>query len=323
MSGAVSTRDCPLCGSPEIVPCPPPSTWTVEQFFGRYRDSFGVSACRRCSFEFANPRPADALLAEVYGGSEYTCHDPGASHTSDARALLVLEWLERHVPGRRVLDYGCGTGNFMRVAAARGWDAEGYDPGAAAVAHCRSRGLAATSRGADLARGAFDAVVLNHVFEHVTDPHGTLNELRTLLAPAGRVFIECPNVRSLRARLSHRWLTRFARFDERYRAFPLHVSYFSPRTLHALLAANGFQVERTETWGYGIEELLREPPAHAPAGHESPRVLATAPRARAARQRGQTSAQGPKALAKRVLKRLILDAGLGENVAILAAARGG
>jgi SAM-dependent methyltransferase len=317
MTAAVSVRDCPLCGSPELAPRAAPRTWTVEQVFGRYRGAFGVSACRRCSFEFANPRPAEALLAEVYGGSDYACHDPGAAHTVDARALLILELLERHVSGRRIVDFGCGAGTFLRVAAESGWAAVGYDPGAAAVAHCRRQGLSATSSIDELASGGFDAVVLNHVFEHVTDLRGTLTAVRGLLAPAGRVFMECPNVRSLRARLSHRWLTRFARFDERYRAFPLHLSYFSPRTLRALLADSGFEVERTETWGFGIEELLREPTATNP---QAPTAPARSPERRA--PRAKRTPGGPRALVKGVLKRLILDTGLGENIAIVALARG-
>jgi SAM-dependent methyltransferase len=42
--------------------------------------------------------------------------------------------------------------------------------------------------------GAFDAVVLTEVLEHVADPVGALREVHRVLAPGGRVWLTCPFV---------------------------------------------------------------------------------------------------------------------------------
>jgi 2-polyprenyl-3-methyl-5-hydroxy-6-metoxy-1,4-benzoquinol methylase len=303
---------CPLCGSRDLAPRPAPHVWIGEPVFGKYRGALGVSACAGCSFEFVNPRPGLALLGAFYGGSDYTCHDPHATDTVDARALHVLDFIAGQVTGRRILDFGCGAGVFLRCALAQGWDAHGHDLGAAAIEQCRRQGLPATSSLDELPRAGFDAVVLNHVFEHVVDHAETLATLRGLLAPGGRLFMECPNVRSLRARLSLPVLSRHAGFDERYRAFPIHLSYFSPQTLRRLLEREGFEVERSVTWGFGIEELRREP-ERAPRAEAAPAGPAPAPPRRPGPVRGAL-----KPVARAILRRLILDTGLGENVMVVA-----
>jgi 2-polyprenyl-3-methyl-5-hydroxy-6-metoxy-1,4-benzoquinol methylase len=43
----------------------------------------------------------------------------------------------------------------------------------------------------------FNAIVLGHVLEHVTDPVGVLSLVRQWLAPGGRIFAAVPNARSV------------------------------------------------------------------------------------------------------------------------------
>lgn len=66
----------------------------------------------------------------------------------------------------------------------------------------------------DLKPGSFDVIFMNHVLEHIEEPVGLLESLRGLLAPQGRLFIEVPNVRSLRARLSMPTLSRKCGFNK-------------------------------------------------------------------------------------------------------------
>lgn len=316
---------CPVCGSDDLDARPVPRAWIGEEVFGPYRGQLGLTGCRRCTFEFVNPRPTETLLGRFYGGSTYDCHDPATTDTIDARARHILGFLGDLVPGQRILDFGCGAGVFLRCAKAAGWDATGYDLGDAAIASCRRQDLRVTDQLDELPRAGFDAIVLNHVFEHVPDHGATLATLRELLAPGGRLFLECPNVRSLRARLSHPWLSRAARFDERYRAFPIHLSYFTPRTLADLLARHGFEVERSDTWGYGVDELRREPdrphgtvPAHRAGEQAAAADARDRDRPQARRPSPRDAWRVAKPYVKRVMRRLVLDTGLGENVVVLA-----
>ena len=54
-----------------------------------------------------------------------------------------------------------------------------------------------------LPRASFDAIVLNHVLEHVRDPRSTLEEVGRLLREDGLVRIEVPNLAGLSARIKN------------------------------------------------------------------------------------------------------------------------
>jgi SAM-dependent methyltransferase len=83
--------------------------------------------------------------------------------------------------GKTLLDYGCGSGHFVRYARERGVQADGYDPyseefGDASVLNRR-----------------YDFVTAQDVLEHVDDPRGLVNDLRSYVAPSGCVAIGTPN----------------------------------------------------------------------------------------------------------------------------------
>jgi 2-polyprenyl-3-methyl-5-hydroxy-6-metoxy-1,4-benzoquinol methylase len=315
---------CPLCGGRELDGIPPPERWIGADVFGTFRERFGLAACRGCGFVFTNPRPGRALLEQFYSGVVYprrnAASDPWLAPVSEAqraRAEYLLGVIERYAPPGALLDYGCTAGAFLRCAAARGWRPEGYDVGDA-LARCRARGLRVTDRLEDFAPGAFDVVLLNQVFEHVEDRAGLLARLRPLLAPRGLLFVQVPNAGSLRARVAHPLLARHLRLEERYRSFPAHLAYFTPRTLAGLLARAGYRVEHTETFGLGLAELRAEaagydPPsaAHAvaPLGVAAATDEDLAPRA---------APRTPAGWLRGVLKRAFGATGLGENVLVVA-----
>jgi SAM-dependent methyltransferase len=204
-----------------------------------------------------------------------------------------------------LLDYGCGGGFLLRHAEASGLEAVGLDIGADARRACEAQGFAVVSDPSELAPGSFDAIVMHHVFEHVPDPRSTLQSLAPLLREGGRLFIEVPNVASLRARLSLPPASRWLGFDERYRAFPIHLWYFEPRTLKSLLEGAGYHVSAVETYGLGLDELFfREEESQPAADGVKPA------------QRGAVSG-ALRGFAKRVL----FGAALGENLLAVSAAR--
>ncbi|MBN2408840.1 MAG: class I SAM-dependent methyltransferase, partial [Candidatus Aminicenantes bacterium] len=80
---------------------------------------------------------------------------------------------------------------------------------------------------------SFQAIVMNHVIEHVPDPSGVLRKCRRLLAPGGRMVIVTPNP----AGLGHRLFKKsWANLDP-----PRHPHLFSPKALRAAAEEAGFE----------------------------------------------------------------------------------
>jgi len=143
----------------------------------------------------------------------------------------------RHLPaGRRVLDVGCGNGLFVAEAAASGWRASGIDLDPAAVEAGRSAGLdlelERIEERAVREPGAFDAVTLSHVLEHVADPVAFLSCARALLRPGGVVWIATPN---LDAAGHRRFGADWVHLDP-----PRHLVLFDAPSLTRALQAAGF-----------------------------------------------------------------------------------
>jgi SAM-dependent methyltransferase len=123
---------------------------------------------------------------------------------ASSRGALVDREI-RHLPatpGGRLLDVGCGSGAFLAQMAALGWRTEGIDPDPEAVAGAREAGLCVTQGTLDDLdpgehAGAFDAVTLSHVIEHLHDPAGDLRRLNLLLRPGGLLWIATPNLEAL------------------------------------------------------------------------------------------------------------------------------
>lgn len=100
-------------------------------------------------------------------------------------------------PGERVLDVGCGTGAVSRRIASRGATVLGIDNsvGMLEVARELSAGIAnasfAEGRAEDLsgAKGGFDCVTSAFAFHHFTNPMKSLEEMKRVLKPGGRLCI--------------------------------------------------------------------------------------------------------------------------------------
>ena len=292
---------CPACSRTELQSLPPPGHWIGSEIFRPLQSSLGLSRCRSCRFIFTNPRPSNEFLYRFYSGATYDCHNADETPVAQNHARFLLTRLGSSgetSSAKRLLDYGCGGGFLLRQALQAGWEALGYDPGQRAIEVCRQQNFPVTGELADLRGQKFDAIVLSHVFEHVADHGELLSFLAGILSPGGKLFIEVPNATSLRSRLSTAFCSRHLGFDERYRAFPIHLSYFTRDTLRRVLRKHGFDCVGVETLGVGLEELRVGNGQGGPAGKPQP----------------QTARSARPSRWKAAIKKVYFAVGFGENI---------
>jgi cyclopropane fatty-acyl-phospholipid synthase-like methyltransferase len=144
----------------------------------------------------------------------------------------------------RVLDIGCGRGDFLRWLRSRepGWQLTGIDlaPNAPADGIDFIQGDIL-----ECGLGAFDAVVNLAVIEHVVDIHRFVSILRAHCAPGGMVLIMTINDRSA-LYSAGRILARagmpsaFNRLYDRH-----HLNHFNVSSLRRLVELEGLSVQET------------------------------------------------------------------------------
>jgi len=151
------------------------------------------------------------------------------------RAELRTLFLRHALPGR-LLEVGCGTGERLAEFRSLGWEVEGQEIDPVAVERATARSLCihlGALPNLSLPENHFDAVVMNHVIEHVQDPLSLLCECRRVLKTGGHLAVVTPNTTSL----GHRcygscWMA----LDP-----PRHLHLFSPKTLQQLACNAGFR----------------------------------------------------------------------------------
>ena len=87
-----------------------------------------------------------------------------------------------------------------QAAIAAGWQGSGCDFDPVTIRNALARGIDVREGGIEAwgdQFGAFDAVTISHVIEHVHDPRATLALAWKLLKPGGMIYVETPNLDAL------------------------------------------------------------------------------------------------------------------------------
>jgi 2-polyprenyl-3-methyl-5-hydroxy-6-metoxy-1,4-benzoquinol methylase len=169
---------------------------------------------------------------------------------SDTSHAIVLR-LVGSAP--RVLDVGCATGAVAAALKDRGCRVAGVEVDKAAAEKARPHLddlLVGSVQELDLlahfGEGAFDAIILADVLEHLEDPTAILRQMRPLLADDGFVVASIPNVAHGSVRLA--LLQGRFEYTEVGLLDRTHLRFFTSTTVDNLFADAGFvpvEVERT------------------------------------------------------------------------------
>jgi SAM-dependent methyltransferase len=226
--------DCNLCGARDY------------EVVGRAdRDGHPLQTvmCRCCGLVWTNPRPSVADM-DGYYATEYRADYKGA-HAPALRKVLrgmlgaqdrrrALRPLLRD--GARLIDVGCGAGEFVYLLRRDHVDATGLEPGQEYADFARRiLGIpvqTATVATAAVAPASQDVITMFHCLEHVPDPRGVLGSVRGWLKKGGLLVVEVPNVEATVQAPGHQF--HYA-----------HLHHFSGTTLGALGEAAGLRLVQT------------------------------------------------------------------------------
>jgi SAM-dependent methyltransferase len=235
---------CLLCGSSASSPL----IEAPDAINGGTGLWFAVVQCQKCGLCFTNPRPSASSIFSFYPPI-YRPHrmpDTAESRGTWLRPLKEeFRWgkprkLLRPRRGRnRLLDFGCGGGNFLERMRRLGWEGTGLDVSEDSVRRIKyGMGLPAyvgTLPCNDLPPASFDLITMWQTLEHLHEPLEALRDAHRLLAPGGELMVSVPNIDSLPFRLfGHAW----SGLD-----LPRHMTHFTPPTLQAMLEQAGFSCE--------------------------------------------------------------------------------
>ena len=184
-------------------------------------------------------------LANGYRNARYGTTDAPSNRLGFGVALLMpnvradidagMRHLPRPAPGDRLLDLGCGNGEFLSRARSAGWEVVGVDFDESAVSVAKSRGLDVRLGGVEVLDPmveSFRVITASHVIEHVHDPRGVLRACHALLRAGGLLWIETPNIASRGHEI----------YGSNWRGLeaPRHLVIFNHRALRRTLSNAGF-----------------------------------------------------------------------------------
>ena len=220
------TVPCPLCGAV--------SDSTLMLFNG-----FRIARCLQCDFIFLNPRPAEDKLLSLYANhrqNPYFSDDYEPVEYELPVLSKIIRQIETYIPSGHLLEIGCGRGDFLKLAQARGFSATGCDifggnqPACPGISFFDGK-----LKDAGFAPDSFDVVVIRNVLEHLFDPNAEIREIRRILKPNGYVYLKVPNVE-----FEHGFNCRLVFGKEHAFEPPYHLNYFSPASLQEFLRKSGF-----------------------------------------------------------------------------------
>lgn len=193
-----------------------------------------VIECIGCGFHHFHPYPDQSFLEHFYA-IEYT----------DELSKLQLRERARRIHDtckpKRVLDVGCGNGDFMRELRKLGIDVRGIEPSETCRQACHDDGLDVEYEpsGKNPFGMRFDVVNMSFLLEHVANPYEFMaNIKRDFLASDGYVSIEVPNDFNLLQAI----YVAHGKGKEYWIKFPDHLNYWNFPSFTMFLERLGFSI---------------------------------------------------------------------------------
>ncbi len=209
---------------------------------------FKIVQCNHCGFVFTNPRPDETEIGIYYSAPDYMSHQSHSKGLVQSVYRYARNYMKKKklaliqsIVGRQqdfsLLDFGCGTGDFLGFIKQHQIFAEGVEPDAQArevaknVNHVETYSIDASK---DIEKGKFDIITLWHVLEHIHQLHEQIDYFNSWLKPKGKLVIAVPNIESYDA----------AYYGKYWDALdvPRHIYHYAPSTIQQIVEQHAFKM---------------------------------------------------------------------------------
>jgi len=160
----------------------------------------------------------------------------------DERFKIMANLVDKN---QKILDLGCGSGNFIKVLNRKNKSVEGVEISQELVKLGQKNGL--KIKIADLHQtfpyrnNIFDTITAGEIIEHIHDTDFFLKEIKRILKPNGFLIISTPNI----ATLGRRLMLLFGinpMIDTCLENSAGHIRYFTKKSLENILNKHNFEV---------------------------------------------------------------------------------
>ncbi len=210
------------------------------------KEMFDLTRCTHCSFILTNPRPCLKNSIKYYKSTEYVSHTDSRRNLKEIVYGKVkkqmqkrkLSWINKHIHSsqstgapekKTLLDYGCGTGDFVLAAQKHGFSGFGYDPAQDAMERARNKGVQSYDKLTDgclTETQRFDVITMWHVLEHIPNIREVISSCYNSLKKDGILVVAVPMANSPDALI---YKESWAAWDA-----PRHLYHFTPETINKL-----------------------------------------------------------------------------------------
>lgn len=233
---------CPICEGSNFSSKLKCKDYTVSD------KTFNIDQCDSCGFLFTNPIPEENQIGKYYESEDYISHSNTSKGIINKLYQAVrnitlkrkLELVKHYAKGKKVLDIGSGTGEFLNTCKADGLEVIGIEPSESARKQSiENYNLKVYEENEinTLDKETFDVITMWHVLEHVYHLKKRVVEIHQLLNTEGYAIIAVPNHKSYDAK---HYKEYWAAYD-----LPRHLYHFGPNDIKKLFEENGFSLEKT------------------------------------------------------------------------------
>ena len=233
----------------EMINCPLSEKKTILKNYIKVKDysntqeEFTIVSCETTGFLFTNPRPEEKDISKYYDFEDYISHSNKNNDFISKLYQVVRSFsikrkyklISKLISSKKILDVGCGTGEFLSYMKKKGFDTYGIEVAKKARNLSRkNHKLLVQDSLSKLNENNFDIITMWHVLEHVYDLDGYMKKIKYLLNDKGIVLIAVPNHKC---------------FDQEYYGkywagwdVPLHLWHFDKESMRKLSKKYGFEI---------------------------------------------------------------------------------